>query len=238
MGNLKRNVNRFFLRNRDKGIPNLMLWISATNLVVYLLSLFGLQNEVLGVLCFDAEKILHGQIWRLVSFMFVDAVGYSLRQLGLLFFVLFLYFYYWLGRLLENTWGTFRFNRYYFSGILLTSVAALLVYVIFGVNVIVMPYYINLSLFLAAACLIPEQRVLVFFHRPGQNANYGAGQSGAGRAGAGAALLSVPHRPSRGASGDNAVRRAGDRAAEFPAVFARGRAQSLAALRRTTGAQA
>ena len=58
MGNLKRNVNRFFLRNRDKGIPNLMLWISATNLVVYLLSLFGLQNEVLGVLCFDAEKIL------------------------------------------------------------------------------------------------------------------------------------------------------------------------------------
>lgn len=166
MGNLKRNVNRFFLRNRDKGIPNLMLWISATNLVVYLLSLFGLQNEVLGVLCFDAEKILHGQIWRLVSFMFVNAVGYSSRRLGLLFFVLFLYFYYWLGRLLENTWGTFRFNRYYFSGILLTSVAALLVYVIFGVNAIVMPYYINLSLFLAAACLIPEQRVLVFFIVP------------------------------------------------------------------------
>ena len=55
MGNLKRNVNRFFLRNRDKGIPNLMLWISATNLVVYLLSLFGLQDEVLRVLCFDAE---------------------------------------------------------------------------------------------------------------------------------------------------------------------------------------
>ena len=29
-----------------------------------------------------------------------------------------------------------------------------------------MPYYINLSLFLAAACLIPEQRVLVFFIVP------------------------------------------------------------------------
>lgn len=166
MSNFKRDWNRFCLRNRNKGIPNLMLWVSMTNLVVYLLSLFGLQNEVLGVLCFDAEKILHGQVWRMVSFMFVDAVGYSSRRLGLLFFVLFLYFYYWLGRLLENTWGTFRFNRYYFSGILLTSVAALLVYVIFGVDALVMPYYINLSLFLAVACLIPEQRVLVLFIIP------------------------------------------------------------------------
>ena len=33
-------------------------------------------------------------------------------------------------------------------------------------NAIVIPYYINISLFLAAACLIPEQRVLVLFIVP------------------------------------------------------------------------
>lgn len=167
MGNLKRNVNRFFLRNRDKGIPNLMLWVTVINLVVYVLSMFGLREAVYGFLCYDGNAILHGQIWRLVTFMFTYAVGYSTQSLGLLFFVLFLYFYYWIGQALENFWGSFRFNCYYFSGILLTSLIALLVRVIAGRDYVsVTPYYINLSLFLAVATLIPEERVLLFFVIP------------------------------------------------------------------------
>lgn len=167
MGNLKRNVNRFFLRNRDKGIPNLILWVMAINLVVYVLSMFGLRETVYGFLCYNSNAILHGQIWRLVTFMFVDAVGYSSRSLGLLFFVMFLYVFYWISRALESIWGSFRFNRYYFSGILLTSLTALLVRVIAGQDyIMVTPYYINISLFLAVACLLPEERVLLFFIIP------------------------------------------------------------------------
>ena len=80
---------------------------------------------------------------------------------------MFLYVFYWISRTLESIWGSFRFNRYYFSGILLTSLTALLVRVIAGQDyIMVTPYYINISLFLAAACLLPEERVLLFFIIP------------------------------------------------------------------------
>ena len=41
MKNLRRNFERFCLRNRNKGIRNLMLYICIGNAVVYLLSMFA-----------------------------------------------------------------------------------------------------------------------------------------------------------------------------------------------------
>ena len=37
MTKLKSKINRFFYRNRNKGVPNLMLYIAIGNLLVYLL---------------------------------------------------------------------------------------------------------------------------------------------------------------------------------------------------------
>ena len=124
MKDLRRRFERFCLKNRNKGIPNLMLVIAIGNLAVYVLSLIDPSNVVYRYLCFSRSAILHGQVWRLVSYIFT----YLLDTRGWSFFLaaVSLFCYYQFGRILESYWGAFRFNLYYLTGILLTDLAALL----------------------------------------------------------------------------------------------------------------
>ena len=64
MKNLRTQMNRFFLRNRDKGIPNLMLYIALGNAVVILMSMINGGSVLYDLLCFDKSKILQGEVWR------------------------------------------------------------------------------------------------------------------------------------------------------------------------------
>lgn len=164
MGNLKRDANRFLYRNRNKGIPNLMLYIGIGNAVVFVLSLILQLSkiDVQSLLVFDAERILSGQVWRLFTYPFTFIFDYSF----LIFKAIALFFYYWIGKILENTWGTLKLNLYYFSGLLLMDVAAIVLYAFASIPIIVSVSYLNMSLFLAAATLIPEQKVYLFMIIP------------------------------------------------------------------------
>ena len=154
MKNLRRNFNRFCLRNRDKGIPNLMLWVSLGTFAVYLISSIDPSGMLPYWLFFDRDLILRGQVWRLFSFVFLDFSS------NILWLAIFLLCYYSLGRAIENIWGTLRFNLFYFTGILLMDVYCM----IFGG--MADPYYLNLSLFLAYATLYPDAQFVLFFIIP------------------------------------------------------------------------
>ena len=164
MSNLKRNANRFLYKHRNKGIPNLMLYVSVGNLVVYLASLILMTRNVdlYDLLRFDVRSILSGQVWRLFTYPFTTILGDSF----LFFKLLLLYFYYWIGKALESNWGTLRLNLYYFSGLLLMDLAGILLYVFASYGIIVDASYINMSLFLAVATLLPEHTVLLFMIIP------------------------------------------------------------------------
>ena len=164
MGNLKRNANRFLNRNRNKGIPNLMLYLGIANAAIYLLSLFLADSgsSVTALLMFNAERILAGQVWRLFTFPLIHIM--EIRYL--IFKLLSLYFYYWVGRVIEGIWGTLKLNLYYLCGILLTGLVGILLYVLAGLSILVTAAYVNMSLFLVVATLIPEQTVLAFFVIP------------------------------------------------------------------------
>ena len=154
MKNLRRDFNRFCLRNRDKGIPNLMLWVSLGTFAVYLISSIDPSGMLPYWLFFDRDLILRGQVWRLFSFVFLDFSS------NILWLAIFLLCYYSLGRAIENIWGTLRFNLFYFTGILLMDVYCM----IFGG--MADPYYLNLSLFLAYATLYPDAQFVLFFIIP------------------------------------------------------------------------
>ena len=62
MKNLRRDFNRFCLRNRDKGIPNLMLWVSLGTFAVYLISSIDPSGMLPYWLFFDRDLILRGQV--------------------------------------------------------------------------------------------------------------------------------------------------------------------------------
>lgn len=79
------------------------------------------SGQLLGLLSFSPTAILHGQIWRLVTFVFVPTNS------GI-WLLISLYFYYFVGSVLEREWGAGRFTIFYLSGMLLTIVYGFIVY--------------------------------------------------------------------------------------------------------------
>lgn len=158
MGEFKKRAARFFLRNRDKGIRNLMLVIAIGNLIVYFLNVVDPSQLVYRYLRFSRDGVLHGQVWRLLTYVFTYLCDTGTS--GLFFGALLLFCCYQFGKLLEQYWGVLRFNLYYLAGVLLTAAAAL----ILGYPATARA--MNLSLFLAVATLAPEAKVLLLFIIP------------------------------------------------------------------------
>ncbi len=143
-------------------IKNLMRYIIVLYAIGFFLS-FAMPEVYYAYFCLDAERILHGEVWRIVTFLLNSPSNNPI-------FVIFsLYFYYLLGNTLEQVWGSFRFNLYYLTGVLGTVLAAIIAYLVTGLSGIFFymdTYYINLSLFLAFATIIPDMQVLFMFLIP------------------------------------------------------------------------
>ena len=154
MKNLRRQFELFCYKNRTKGIPNLMLYIVLGTAVVYVMSRIAGNTFLYYLLCFDRTAILHGQIWRLITYPLTYSAG------NLLLTAVVLFCYYSLGRAMENIWGTLRFNLYYLSGVVMMDIYCM----IFGGTADVT--YLNMSLFLAYATLFPSATFLLFFIIP------------------------------------------------------------------------
>ncbi len=173
MKKLSQSFNRFCYRNRHKGIPNLMLYIVLGSALVSIMSMFNGGDMLLDLLCFNKAKILEGQVWRLITFVFdEDYSGF----LGLIF----LYFFYSLGRAVELSMGTFKFNLYYFSGVLLMDIFAMIFcptgIVILGGELYTpeafvslysqMAFYLHLSLLLSYSVVNPNAQFMILFIIP------------------------------------------------------------------------
>ena len=154
MKHLRHSFDRFCYQNRNKGIPNLMLYVVLGSAVVYLISILGNSNILYYALRFDRQLILRGQIWRLFTYAFTFNGG------NLLITAIGLFCYYSLGRAVENSWGAFRFNLFYFSGIVLQDIFSMAVGTAANVS------YLNLSLLLAYATLYPSSSFLLFYIIP------------------------------------------------------------------------
>ncbi len=166
MSKLNYSYHRFLNNNRNKGIPNLMLWICIGNALVYFLSQFGTPLSLYSALSFDPQAIAHGQVWRLFSYIFTFAGIGDMSIYSIFSVALALYCSYWPARYLEQLWGSLRVNLYYLIGILAMDVYAMLVYFLFHVSYGVSALYLNLSMFLSVAALMPEARGLLFFFIP------------------------------------------------------------------------
>ena len=81
MKNLRSRFERFCFRNRNKGIPNLMLYISLGTGLVYLMSQMAGNSTLYYLLCFDRAAILQGQVWRLITYPLTYSAGNILLTL-------------------------------------------------------------------------------------------------------------------------------------------------------------
>lgn len=140
-------------------IHNLMYYIIILYAVGFVFQMIN-PSFYYNYLSLDAAAILHGQIWRIVTFIIQPPSS------SLLFIIIVLYFYYVLGSNLERTWGAFRFNVYFFSGMLFHVIAAIIVYLLTGLSLPLGTSYLNLSLFFAFAAMYPDLEFLLFFLIP------------------------------------------------------------------------
>ena len=147
---LERAMGRHYIRN-------LMKYLCLAMLGVFILDYLYLAGFLAGsasnLLVFSKEKILAGEVWRVITFIFLPP-SYS-------FFWILLsrFFYYFLGSSLENKWGSARFNIYYAIGVLGNIAAGFILG--FATN-----EYLNLSLLLALAMLYPDIEFRLFFVFP------------------------------------------------------------------------
>lgn len=136
------------------GIRNLMKYIVMLSAVAFVIVKSNPTGEIYERLMLSPEMVWQGEVWRLITFIFLP------DTLNLFWAAISLYFYYFIGSTLENEWGTFRFNLYYFVGIIGTVIVAM----VFGI--VATPAFINLSLFLAFATIYPNHEFTIYFVLP------------------------------------------------------------------------
>ncbi len=140
-------IDRFCYRHPKFGIPNLMLYIIIGNVLVFVLDMVS-GYTCSAMLYFSRYQIFHGEIWRLITFLFVPG---STRIFN---FVLSAFLYFFIGSTLERQWGPGRFTFYYLIGVV--------VHIIFGlVTGYASTYYLNMSMFFAFATLYPDAQFLL-----------------------------------------------------------------------------
>lgn len=173
---LERKFGRFAIKNLSL---ILILCYAAGYIIKYT------NPNFLGYLTLDPYAIVHGQVWRIVSWLIVPP-----PESNLFFAIIMLMFYYSIGTTLERTWGSFQYNLYLFGGMIFTVIGSFLMfgfcYLFKGddLNFIAngldngiavyfrslsysfSTYYVNMSIFLAFAATFPNERVLLMFFIP------------------------------------------------------------------------
>ena len=153
---LERKYGRF-------GIQNLTMYVIICYVVGYVL--VYINPSLLSMMSLEPVLILHGQIWRIITW-----VIYPPSTTSFLWFILaIVFFYYPIGTSLERTWGKFRYTLYIFSGILFSVIGAFILYFItgaYGIGSLFNTYYISLSVFLAYALSYPDMNIYLWFVIP------------------------------------------------------------------------
>ena len=99
------------------------------------------------------QLVLQGEVWRVLGFVFLPPTD---SVIWIIFAVMFLFF---IGNILEEAWGSFRLNVYYFSSVVLLNLAAFVT----GHGTAMEATLLYQSLFLAACVLAPEVEIMLFF---------------------------------------------------------------------------
>lgn len=157
---LERRFGRF-------AVPNLMLVIVIGMGIVFVADMFFPDYNIISYLVMRPSLIMQGEVWRVLTFIFVPVPTTPILV------VLALYFQYFIGSAMESAWGAYKFGVFYFISIIATVIGGFALYFIWGAVspsaaqfVAMDNYWLNLSLFIAFAILYPNMQVRLFFIIP------------------------------------------------------------------------
>jgi len=130
------------------GTPGVLKAVVLLNALTFLL--VTLDPAYAGMLALIPEKVLQGEVWRLVTYIFVP-------QTRSWFWIFFLLLFMWfLATALEEHWGALKLNVFYLVGMAGCTVAA------FFFGGMSSNTFLNLSLFFAFATIAPNYEIFLF----------------------------------------------------------------------------
>ena len=131
------------------GTPGVLRAVVMLNALMF--ALLALDPDYVEMLWLEPEKIRQGEIWRLVTYIFIPQT----QSMFWMFFVLL--FMWFLANALEEAWGALKLNVFYLTGMVGCTVAA------FFFGGAPDNTFLNLSLFFAFATLAPDYEIFLFF---------------------------------------------------------------------------
>ncbi len=165
---------------RNFYIPHLTVVLLLLQAAGFLLDIIG-ASFVLGYLTLNPYAILHGQIWRIFTWLIIPS------NTSLSFVLVAVLFYLPIGSQMERVWGDFLYTVYILMGVAFTVIGAFLLYIYVSLNIEAStlaqqaggleyysqlmsmsftPYYIMMSIFFAYAATFPDSIVLFMFVIP------------------------------------------------------------------------
>ena len=134
-------------------IPGLLRYVGFLTALVFVLE--KINPGYLSLLDLDPVAVVHGQVWRLVTYIFIPQMASMLPLpdwVNVAFYVLFLW---WMGNGLESAWGAFKLTIFYLIGMIGTTVAAFFFGAAFS------NFMLTTSLFFAFAQFYPD--LVIYF---------------------------------------------------------------------------
>ena len=99
-------MNKLERKYRKYAVSNLIFYIIALNAMVFILSLVSPGSPVVDLLVLYPDRVLQGEIWRLLTYIFIPPTDSPI------WIIFVLYLYYLVGTGLEQAWGAFRLDVY------------------------------------------------------------------------------------------------------------------------------
>ena len=149
-------LNRLEAKFGHLAVPDLLRYVAALNACAFIL--WKLDPHYIDFLVLDRDRLLHGEVWRLVTYLFIPRIGGLFPDWFSMAFGI--WYLFWIGDGLEHAWGAFRVTLYFLLGMLGTTVAVLIANNDQGGGIFYM------SLFLAFARFYPESVIRFMFVLP------------------------------------------------------------------------
>ena len=134
-------------------VPGLLRYVGFLTALVFVLE--KVNPGYLRLLDLDPVAVMHGQVWRLITYIFIPQMASMLPLpdwVNVAFYVLFLW---WMGNGLESAWGAFKLTIFYLLGMIGTTVAAFFFGAAFS------NFMLTTSLFFAFAQFYPD--LVIYF---------------------------------------------------------------------------
>lgn len=150
-------LNRAEARFGHLAIHGLGRILVGFNFLVYIL--FKIYPQTFALLRLEPALVMQGEVWRLVTFIFIPGFGGIYGEFaGLLLYLLYLLF---IATGLEQAIGAFKLNIYYVTGMVTVMISSML----FG-GADYGPYILNATLLFGFARYFPDTVIRLFFILP------------------------------------------------------------------------